>query len=172
MRAMLQEFYAALAQVSFTVLGLWLVVIQLRRDGWRSSRSRRVGARAVAIDFALPGVMSLLALADPDGAVLWRVAFTVFGALGALGLALLIGDPGTSVRGGRLARWSQWLVLILYVAVALVAMLAAPIAGGLQVAPLQVEAVLLSVLLLVGLAVAVGQLLEADEDEAAQDAQQ
>jgi hypothetical protein len=170
---MLQEFYAALAQVSFTVLGLWLVVIQLRRDEWRTSRSRRVGARAVAIDFALPGVMSLLTLANPDSALLWRVSFTVFGALGALSLALLIGDPDTAVRGGRLARWSQWLVLVLYIAVAFVAMLAAPIAGGLQLQPLQVEAVLLSVLLLVGLTVAVGQLLEADEnDEAAQDQEQ
>jgi hypothetical protein len=158
---MLQEFYAVLAQVSFTVLGLWFVVIQLRRDEWRTSRSHRLGARAVATDFALPGVMSLLTLANPDSAVLWRVSFAVFATLGAVGLALLIGDPESS---RPLARWAQWLAVGLYVAIALVAILAAPISAGLQIEPLQLEAVLLSLLLLVGLNVAIGQLLEGDED--------
>lgn len=162
---MLQEFYATLAQVSFTVLGLWLVVIQLRRSEWRHSRSRRLGARAVAIDFALPGVMSLLVLANPESALLWRVSFAVFAALGALGLALLIGDSETDGNGGRLTRWAQLSALILAIVIALVAMLAAPIAGDLGIAPLQVEAVLLSLLLLVGINVAVGQLLEGDEDD-------
>lgn len=157
---MIQDFYATLAQVSFTVLGLWFVVIQLRREEWRASPRRRLGARAVAIDFALPGVMSLLTLANPDSAALWRVSFVVFAGLGAAGLAVLIARGGAG-REPAPGQWGQWVAVAIYGAVAVVALLAVPIAAGLGLAPLHIEAVLLSLLLLVGLNVAVGQLFQA-----------
>lgn len=98
--------------------------------------------------FALPGVMSLLTLANPDSAVLWRVSFAAFAVLGAVGMALL-GRP-TDDDGG-LRRPLHWGALALYGAVAVVAVFADRAAAVVGVSALQVEAVLLSLLLFVGL---------------------
>lgn len=162
---LIQDFYTALAQVSFTVLGLWFVVIQLRRDEWRASRRRRLGARAIALDFALPGTMSLLTLANPDSSALWRVSFALFAVLGATGLGLL--SLGAATDAGRQRPsmgWGNGLAVVLYAVIALVAIFAGSLAGALAVQPLQIEAVLLALLILVSLNVALGQLFEAGEE--------
>jgi hypothetical protein len=62
---MLTDFYVAFATVCFTLLGLWIVVIQTRHAEWRQSAVHRRRAYGVALHFSLPGLMSLLSLVDP-----------------------------------------------------------------------------------------------------------
>lgn len=153
----IRDFYAALAQVSFTIFGLWLVVVELRRSEWAARPQLRWGAQAAAMHFALPGMMSLLNLADPASNLLWRVSFAGFAALGGVAAVLL---DGAAPGAGALRRIVRWGAVALYAAVALVAMFADLVASAFGVHPLQLEAVLLSLLLFLGLNVAFALLFD------------
>src|SRR5215213_7109563 len=53
---MLTDFYVAFATVCFTLLGLWIVVVQTRHGEWRQSAIHRRRAYGVALHFSLPGL--------------------------------------------------------------------------------------------------------------------
>lgn len=116
--------------MSFTVFGLWLVVVQVRRREWSGRLQHRWGAQAVAMHFALPGVMSLLNLANPDSGVLWRTSFAALAVLGCGGVVLL--DRPTA-GSGALSRLVHWGGVALYGALAFVALFAETVAAGLGV---------------------------------------
>ena len=69
---MLTDFYISFSAVCFTLLGLWLVVVQTRHAEWRGSPLHRRRGYGVAMYFSLPGLMSLLALVNPASSALWR----------------------------------------------------------------------------------------------------
>ena len=145
----LTAFYGILAGLSFTLLGLWWLACQARAE-WVSDRLGRGMAYVVSLQFVLPGAMSLLSLVAPDVPALWRITFTVAGALGFVGTLLVL----TTVR--RRAPGSigaivllQWVALPLYGLVTLVAAVPSLVeATGL--APIQVEGILLVLLVLLG----------------------
>src|SRR5580658_3269711 len=74
---MLSVFYGAFSPTCFALLGLWLVVVQIRLREWQGSAIHRRRSYGVALHFALPGAMSLLALIDPQDAIFWRVSFAI-----------------------------------------------------------------------------------------------
>jgi hypothetical protein len=77
-------FYQAFAPACFALLGLWFVVVQIRYDhGWKDNPDAQHRAYGVALNFALPGVMSLLALVDVSTHTFWRVSFAIAGFGGA-----------------------------------------------------------------------------------------
>jgi hypothetical protein len=80
------DFYQAFAPACFALLGLWFVVLQIRPD-WIGDSVAQPRAYGVALNFALPGVMSLLALVDVSTHTFWRVSFAVVGFGGALAMA-------------------------------------------------------------------------------------
>jgi hypothetical protein len=57
-------FYLSVSTASFTLLGLWLVVVHAR-DEWRLVVARRRMAYVASLHFLVPGAMSVLALAAP-----------------------------------------------------------------------------------------------------------
>jgi phosphatidylserine synthase len=148
---MLNDFYAAFAPLSFTVYGLWLIVVQTRHAHWRRSLEHRRRAYAVSLHFAIPGLMSLLALVDPTNGSVWRVSFALSAAAGALILGYLQFSPIPTPRG-RLWQLESTASIILYVLVVLVA--AAPSVARDIGAPLRIEAVLLSLIIFLGINVA------------------
>jgi hypothetical protein len=161
----LRNFYLALAPVSFTLLGLWLIVVQTRHTEWRRSRRSRRRAYAVWLQFALPGLMSLLSLVDTTSEALWRVSF---GSVATVGVAILV--VSWSKERSRDAALVYGVALFLY---ALVALLAA--APGLvnhfdsSINALRTEAILLSMLIFVGVNVAWLLLFGEGEDPEEQD---
>jgi phosphatidylserine synthase len=148
---MLNDFYAAFAPLSFTVYGLWLIVVQTRHADWRRSLEHRRRAYAVSLHFAIPGLMSLLALVDPTNGSVWRVSFALSAAAGALILGYLQFSPIPTPRG-RLWQLESTASIILYVLVVLIA--AAPSVARDIGAPLRIEAVLLSLIIFLGINVA------------------
>jgi hypothetical protein len=149
----LQDFYEAGASASFTLLGLWWVVVQARRADWRGRPGRRRAAFAISLQFALPGMMSLLSLVDPESEVLWRASFGISAVAGLAGLLILQRGPDPTFRRGTPA-WTGYLAaLTLYACIALVALLA-PVLKDAGIQPRQLDAVLLACLLFVGLCVA------------------
>ncbi len=142
------EFYATLAQVSFTVLGLWLVAVQSRVSALAADPARRWGAQVVAIHLALPGFMSLLNLSAPDSSAMWRVSFVGFAVVGLVGTVLL----GRASRPFTLvAALAHAAAIGAYAVVAVVAAFAPWVRSAFGVQPLVVEAVMLSLVLLVAM---------------------
>lgn len=148
---MLRDFYGEFGSVSLTLLGLWFVVVEIRHGEWAASRHHRRRATAVWLIFALPGMLSLLSLIA-DTPALWRVSFAVGGAVGAAVLFAVVLGPSSGQS--PVIDVGLWAAGIMFAAIALVAMLPEDVADAVGVRPLEVEAVLLSVLLVVGLTVA------------------
>lgn len=98
---MLDAFYGAFSPACLSLLGLWLVVVQLRLPQWQASEAASAYQRAsygVALHFALPGLMSVLALIDTGDPAYWQTSFGIIALGGAIALIVLGGLFG---RGGR-----------------------------------------------------------------------
>jgi len=146
---MLTDFYVAFATVCFTLLGLWIIVVQTRHAEWRHSAIHRRRAYGVALHFSLPGLMSLLSLVDPASTTLWRIAFAIV-AGGVMALALVRGPAPTGLGAAAYGA-----AVVLYVLIALVAVAPGLVADiGVLALPLRVEAVLLTILVFLGVNVA------------------
>ena len=147
---MLTDFYVAFATVCFTLLGLWIIVVQTRHAEGRKSAIHRRRAYGVALHFSLPGLMSLLSLVDPASTTLWRVSFAIVAAGGVMALVLVRGPAPTGLGAAAYVA-----AVVLYVLIALVAVVPGLVADiGVLARPLRVEAVLQTVLVFLGVNVA------------------
>jgi hypothetical protein len=159
---MLDAFYGAFSPACLALLGLWLVVVQMRLPQWQASEAAPAYQRAsygVALHFALPGLMSLLALVDSGDPVYWRTSFEIIALGGAVVLIALRGlfgrsgpgrGPGRgagraadSRLGGGLGLAAYVIAIAAYLAVGVLAFIGGP-------AVLRVEAILLTVLVFLG----------------------
>lgn len=145
---MITGFYQAFGPTSFTLLGLWLIVVQTRHAEWRTIPAQRRRAYAITLQFALPGLMSLLALVDATNQDLWRVSFATLAIIGAVAFAAISrwGQVATGlnlvVSGATLA------AAVVYAVIAVIAV-HPKVVSDLSLTPLQCEAILLSVLVFV-----------------------
>ncbi len=156
-KVVLDAFYGAFSPACFALLGLWLVIVQIRLREWQGSPLYRRRSYGVALHFALPGIMSLLALVNPQDSVFWRVSFAVVALGGAIVLAAVRGYPlrpapagqpdtagaAAADRPDQLGVAAYLAAIILYVLIGALAF-----AGGL--ASLRIEAILLTLLLFLG----------------------
>jgi hypothetical protein len=67
-------FYQLLATASFTLLGLWFVVVGLAHGGWRTDPTRHRYDLHVALHFLLPGTTGLAAVLAGGEPLFWRAA--------------------------------------------------------------------------------------------------
>lgn len=140
---MLEGFYTALSPACFTLLGLWIIIIQINAGAWLSPH-RQKQAYAVALYFAAPGTMGLLALIDTLGSAVWRAAFITVSLLGIGGM-ILLGTPHRRRPHDALQVSDQlvhWVAIAVYAAIAVLTIPALD--------ALRIEAVLLTVLVLLG----------------------
>ena len=160
---MLNVFYGAFSPACFALLGLWLVIVQIRLREWQASAVHRRRSYGVALHFALPGIMSLLALVDPQDSAFWRVSFAIVALGGAVVLATVRGFPARAhpagragaagVSGGAAARPDQLGLAAYVVAIAMYVLIGVlAFAGGLTA--LRTEAILLTLLVFLGFNVA------------------
>jgi hypothetical protein len=154
---MLTGFYGAFSPACLALLGLWLVVVQVRLREWQGSAVYRRRSYGVALIFALPGIMSLLALIDPQDPDYWRVSFAIIALGGAVALAAVHGFPVRrehTAAGTAGSPVPDQLGLAAYIAgIALFALIGAlAFAGGPAI--LRIEAILLTVVVFLGFNVA------------------
>jgi hypothetical protein len=138
----LQAFYQAIATVSFLLLGFW----------WPVGRAAPPGAPArhaygVSMYFFLPGLMSLMASVNSELTTLWRVAFALTGVIGALEVVLYL-RAGSRGAGQLALRALGSVDYLLIVIVALAPALTMELGLGLK--PREAEAILLTIMLLIG----------------------
>ena len=96
---MLNAFYGAFSPACFALLGLWLVVVQIRLPEWQ--RSPRTGGCPTAwrCTSRCPAIMSVLALVDPRDPLFWRVSFAIIALGGVVVLVAVRGIPGRRAAG-------------------------------------------------------------------------
>jgi hypothetical protein len=119
---MLDAFYGAFSPACLSLLGLWIVAVQIRADAVRASSELRRRSYTVALFFALPGLMSVIALIDPTNDAFWRVPFTVIALGGAASLYPSRGLPGSTL----LRITTDITALILFLVVAILAIIGGP----------------------------------------------
>ena len=139
-------FYAVTAATCFTLVGLWWSVVKSRPEWLKSEATRRL-AGGVYASFLIPGLMSLAAQIGGTSPFVWQLVFIIAAGAGILFSSRLIALTRESMPGGAFSR-NSWAVPVLYGLVLLFALFPgfARIVG---LAPLQLEALLLSGLILV-----------------------
>ena len=152
-----EVFYQTVAQLAFTLLGLWWLVLQTKYNEWIHSQTRRRMATNITLYFLLPGAMSLLALLATTSRLLWQVAFILAALIGAVATVFFL----------RAAHASQWrnpwslriltaasiLGLALYALVVVVALLP-DLFRAMGTTPLTVAGVAVTLLVIVGVTLA------------------
>jgi hypothetical protein len=144
---MLDTFYSTSAQICFALLGLWWVVVQFKYDEFMRDAARRRTAFNISLYFVLPGAMSLLSLLASEVTILWRIAFAIAGALGALETFFML--RGATANEPAAARPARFAALVLYLVIVLLA-LAPDLARSAGLAPQLVEGILLALLVFLG----------------------
>jgi hypothetical protein len=145
-------FYAVVAGVNFTLLGLWWVAVHERVD-LHDPAARRL-AYVVALQFMVPGTTALVSQVAPTVTVIWRITFTVAGLLGAVGVLQVV-----PVLRQATARTAATLMLAVGVPLYLLVAVVAAVPGvheivSDQLTGLQTEAILFSLLVLLSVQVA------------------
>lgn len=145
-----EVFYQTMAQLCFTLLGLWWLVLQTKYAEWIGSASHRRRITDISLYFLLPGSMSLLALLASSERVIWQGAFVVAGVVGAVEAVLMLTRGPSGGWGSRLIRI---VALVLFVLIALIA-IAPDTARSLGLVPLTVTGIMAALLVLLGLVLA------------------
>ena len=149
---MAEKFYETLALAAFALLGLWWVVVAERRREWSPLPYRRRQAYSVSLYFTVTGVISLISLISGEHPVLWRLAFGIAGAIGVLETVLSLIYANSEPTRERRIQALLAITLPLYAIVAAVAIhptLASDV--GIQLKPLESEAVIVSLLFFLGI---------------------
>lgn len=148
-------FYQTVAQLCFTLLGLWWLVLQTKYAEWIGNPGRRRMATNISLYFLLPGSMSLLALLASQANALWHIAFVVASAIGVVETAFLLRGGDRPQDRPRIALALRWAGIIFYALVLLVAVLpASTILTTLHLAPLTLAGILLTLLIVLGVSLA------------------
>lgn len=162
-----QTFYQTVAQLSFTLLGLWWLVLQTKYAEWIGSPARRRMATSISLYFLLPGGMSLFSLLAVGNRVIWQAAFVVAGCLGSVAVLVFVRDAARSGGGGAnggvgrtlLGQAARLATLVLYGGIVVVALLP-DVVSQLGVTPLTATGIAVSLLVVLGLALAWAYFLE------------
>jgi hypothetical protein len=144
-------FYATTSAISFTLLGFWWVVVQFRHEDLSRDVGQRRLAFVVSLHFILPGLMSLGALLTADAPLIWRLTFGVAGVTGMV--AVLAASRGIAEPVGAIAAIArfEWVALPLYAIITLVAISPETVRTAIGAEPLQVEGLIMTVLVFLGI---------------------
>ena len=159
----LADFYSTAAQLFFAILGFWWVVVQFKHQRWSHDPVRRRASYVISLHFLLPGVMSLVSLLSGELSFVWNVAFAIAGAFGVVA-TLLVAASGSPRMGMQYELFGQGAAIGLYALITLLALFPGlPAAIGLGVRPIVIEAILITLLTVLGVTLAWFLFMEPDQ---------
>ena len=120
----LQTFYQTVAQLCFTLLGLWWLVLQTKYREWIGDKAQRRIITNISLYFLVPGSMSLMALLSTQTPRLWQVTFFAASGLGTFETGGALVTHARAASMSRFARTMRVAGLLLYLLVAVVAVIA------------------------------------------------
>lgn len=129
----METFYATLAGICFTLVGLWWVVVQFKYELFMSSPPLRLAAYVASAHFIAPGVISLVSVLTSEEAALWRVGSFVGSVLGIV--AAVAALRSAALTGSQ--RMVEVALLILFGVLAALSFIVTPVFG---LKPILVEA--------------------------------
>ncbi len=141
------SFYSIVSGICFALTGLWWTVVEARKD-WLKNPTTRGLAGGVYASFLIPGVMSLGAQIGGDNKLVWRITFAIAALVGVFFTFRLLSEIRKSNTGGFFSR-NRWLVAILY-GIVFVLSVFPGLAGFTGLQPIQVAAILVSIIILTG----------------------
>lgn len=141
----ISTFYAVTSATCFTLVGLWWSVVKDKADWFKDEAKKRL-AGGVYASFLIPGLMSLAAQIGSDGQIIWRGVFGIASLLGLIYTSRLISVIRVANPNGAFSK-NSWVVPTLYALILFFAIFAG-LARLLGLQPLQLEALLLSGLIL------------------------
>ena len=143
----ISTFYALFSATCFTLLGLWWNVLQLN-TAWVGVEDERRAVGGVYLTFLLPALMGLFAqVGGTETPAIWRVSFVGVAIVGCISTLRILRVLRTTSDPQPRAKY--FATLAIYLAVAIIG--AYPeIAKGIGILPIQAEAILLILLVLVG----------------------
>jgi hypothetical protein len=151
----MSDFYPAFSSTCFVVLTLWLMTVQQRYKDWDHNRPMIQRAFGIGLFFSLPGIMSLIALVDPNSPRLWEWTYTLV-ALSGAGLMAALGRAGAAAprtaAGDQVTMFAYLAAVVLYLAIGAIAIVG--LTRSQAHLENSVDQVLLCVLLFLGLNVA------------------
>ena len=139
-------FYAVTAASCFTLVGLWWSVVKSKPEWLKNEATRRL-AGGVYASFLIPALMSLAAQIGGASPFVWQAVFIIAAGAGIVFSSRLINLRREANPDGAFSR-NSWAVPLLYGLVLFFALFPG-LARIFGLAPLQMEALLLSGLILV-----------------------
>ena len=139
-------FYAVTSATCFTLVGLWWSVVKSKQEWLRNETTRRL-AGGVYASFLIPALMSLGAQIGGTNHLIWQVIFIIAAGAGIVFSSRLIQLTRLANPNGAFSR-NSWSVPILYAIVLLFALFPG-LARIVGLEPLQMEALLLCLLILI-----------------------
>ena len=141
-------FYSVVASTCFILLGLWWSVVKDRADLLKDAVKRDL-AFGVFLSFLIPGAMSLLAQVGGEARWFWRLIFAIAALLGIIfTLRLIVKTPPAAGLKPGFFRRNRWVVAAVYLLI-LVFAIVPGLAEGIGLQGLQVEAIMLSLLVII-----------------------
>ena len=147
----MEAFYQTVATFCFTLLGLWWGVVQTRRDEWLNDTQHRRMAYSVYLSFLIPGVMSLGSQLSGETRWVWQLVFLAASGFGVAATLFFMQHTHEVVKQGWFVRRMRWAVILLYGLMAAFAIYPQAVnLLGLDLKPLQLEGLLLTLLVFLG----------------------
>ncbi len=140
-------FYEIMSGICFALAGLWWTVVEGHKE-WLKDPAMTSLAGGVYASFLIPGTMALGAQIGGENKLVWRTIFAIAALSGIYFTIRLVNRLRNAGQTGLFAR-SRWIVIVLYALVLLLGVLP-ELAAPLGLTPIQVEAFLLSIIILNG----------------------
>ncbi|MFF0449574.1 hypothetical protein ACFYT4_24700 [Streptomyces sp. NPDC004609] len=141
-------FYALFSATCFTLVGLWWNVVQGHGEWMRVPKLRRI-VGGIYLSFLLPALIGLFAqVGGTETPEIWRASFVVIAVVGCVSTLRLLAYSARDRASVHLAL-PQLGAAVVYLLIAVVGT-APHIADVAELRPIQAEAILLSLLVLLG----------------------
>ena len=140
-------FYAVVSGTCFTLVGLWWGVVREKKE-WLQSADMRELAAGVYLSFLIPGLMGMGAQIGIEQPFLWQAIFTVAAASGLFSTTR-IWLKTAKIPSAGIFHKNRWGIPAIYIFIMVFALFPG-LAGIIGLKGIQVEAIFVTGLLLIG----------------------